>query len=340
MESNDSTLPYRHRRPARKIALHLLRRGHLYAGLLMLPWVLMYGITAILFNHPTWFSDQPAVSFDEADLAGTPMGQVASPAELAALVVAELQKRAPTGTSYVLLDREQAKYAREFAFATVKADGTEVSLLFNVSGSGGSIRSKEIKPPEVVERAPFAIGRGTASRGGRSANRKSNEESRGNARVADSLVLPEPIHQRIRSTVPQLLERKGFPAGEVTITSVPDLAFAMDVNGVVWRVLYNELTGTVSGKLQEEAKPSEISTRRFLQRLHLAHGYPGEPNVRTAWAVIVDIMACIMLFWGLSGLFMWWQIKATRKLGAVVLLFSLSAAVWVGISMHSMMTGG
>lgn len=34
----------------------IIRRTHLYLTLLCLPWFLMYGITAVAFNHPHWFS--------------------------------------------------------------------------------------------------------------------------------------------------------------------------------------------------------------------------------------------------------------------------------------------
>jgi hypothetical protein len=46
-----------------------------------------------------------------------------------------------------------------------------------------------------------------------------------------------------------------------------------------------------------------------------------------------------MCFWGLSGLVMWWQIKATRKVGAVVLVLSAAAATALGVAMHAAMTG-
>jgi len=48
-------------------------------------------------------------------------------------------------------------------------------------------------------------------------------------------------------------------------------------------------------------------------------------------------MAVIMLFWGCSGLLMWWQIKATRWLGLAVLVLSVVAALWVGLAMHQVM---
>jgi hypothetical protein len=50
-------------------------------------------------------------------------------------------------------------------------------------------------------------------------------------------------------------------------------------------------------------------------------------------------MAFTMCFWGLSGLVMWWQIKATRRAGAVVLALSAVAATALGFAMHTAMTG-
>ncbi len=36
----------------------VIRRIHLYFALLCLPWFTMFGITALAFNHPTWFSTE------------------------------------------------------------------------------------------------------------------------------------------------------------------------------------------------------------------------------------------------------------------------------------------
>src|SRR5205085_286342 len=110
----------------RRRVMHAVRRGHLYAGLFLLPWVVLYGVTAFLFNHPTAFADQPAKSFDKSDLKGTPLESVPAAKELAAQVVEKLQARAPEGTTYTLVEPDRAKFTREFAFATAKADGQTV----------------------------------------------------------------------------------------------------------------------------------------------------------------------------------------------------------------------
>ncbi|HVL14207.1 MAG TPA: PepSY domain-containing protein [Gemmata sp.] len=320
----------RPRRPLRKRVMHCVRRGHLYLGLFLLPWAILYGVTGFLFNHPSAFADVPAREFGRSELAGTPLEYPPVPAEVAGRVVAALNDRAPDGTRYQLASPEKAKYTREFAFATVKADGQEVSVLLDVAGKGGTVRSRVVAPPKVEERAPFAVGTGpkAAPKGDRPARP-----------AGPGLALADPLHDRVKAAVPVVLERTGFPGGEVTVTSVPDLSFHMTDGTKTWVVTYNAMTGGVSGRSADEpAQAEDLSTRRFLTRLHTAHGYPGEQNARWFWAVVVDAMAFVMVFWGVSGLFMWWQIKATRKFGFLILLLSLAAATTLGLGMHEVMT--
>jgi hypothetical protein len=34
----------------------LFRRTHLYLGMLLLPWLAMYALSTVVFNHPAWFN--------------------------------------------------------------------------------------------------------------------------------------------------------------------------------------------------------------------------------------------------------------------------------------------
>ena len=58
----------------------------------------------------------------------------------------------------------------------------------------------------------------------------------------------------------------------------------------------------------------------LLERFHRRRGYATGYRLDTAWAVSVDLVIAAMVFWVLSGLWMWWEMKATRKYGAVALL--------------------
>jgi hypothetical protein len=152
--------------------------------------------------------------------------------------------------------------------------------------------------------------------------------------------VPDPLHERVKATVPVILERTGFPGGEVTVTSVPDVSFLMDLDGRCWRVTFNAQTGAVSGRPADaEAPPDTQSTRNLLLRLHTAHGYPYRADGRWVWAVVVDVMAAVLVLWGASGLVMWWQVKAARRAGAVVLCLGGATAAALVVAVRTSMTG-
>ena len=58
------------------------------------------------------------------------------------------------------------------------------------------------------------------------------------------------------------------------------------------------------------------------------------------WAIVVDVMAFVMVYWGASGLLMWWQIKSTRRLGLGLMALSAIAATLVAVGMHAVIRGG
>ncbi len=57
----------------------------------------------------------------------------------------------------------------------------------------------------------------------------------------------------------------------------------------------------------------------FLERFHRRRGYATGYGLDTVWAVAVDAAIVGMLFWTLSGLWMWWEMKVTRRLGAAAI---------------------
>ncbi len=315
-------------RPPLTRLLLLLRRAHLYLGLFLLPWAILYGVTAFLFNHPTAFSDHPTVNFGKEATAGTPLETVPTPREQAEQVVAKLNELHKPTVPYTLGGGE-VKYTREFAFATAKTDGRTISLLVDVKSGGGTVRSTPDKPKVEPVKAPFAVG------GSRPA--RSEKPADGTPALPDGIRLSPSLPERVKASVPVILDRTGFAATDIVVTSVPDLSFPIEAVGQTWTATYNATTGSVSGALPEA--PTGPSWRQFLLRLHTAHGYPGEANARWGWAVIVDVMAAVMVFWGLSGLVMWWQIKATRIAGAVTLVLSAVAATTLGVMMSAAMAG-
>ena len=59
----------------------------------------------------------------------------------------------------------------------------------------------------------------------------------------------------------------------------------------------------------------ELETSGFLNRFHRRRGYQQPYASDIAMAISVDAVIVAMVFWALSGLWMWWEMRATRGWG-------------------------
>lgn len=64
----------------------------------------------------------------------------------------------------------------------------------------------------------------------------------------------------------------------------------------------------------------EPRANAFLERFHRRRGFATGYALDTVWAVTVDALIAALVVWVLSGIWMWWEMKATRKFGAVAAL--------------------
>lgn len=312
-------------RPLVRRIMHWVRRSHLYFGLFLFPWALLYGITAFLFNHPTVLSDQPMVMFGPDTFVGTTLEHHDTPQEIATAIVAQWNREQKPSVPYQLASPEKARFSRDLAFAQTHADGRQISILVNLVHGGGTIRSQPASKNNADETPPFVE---TKKQKDNSATPSPPVEDK--SKKSDSA---SSLSDQVHAAIPILLQQHGFAYGDITVTSVPDVSFLVEAGGKIWQASYNPQTGVVNGKLPSDSTP-EISWRRFLTRLHVAHGYPNAINARWLWAIIVDLMSFVMVFWGVSGLFMWWQIKATRRLGLATVLFSIISALTLSVAMY------
>ncbi len=327
------------RRPVLHRILHWIRRVHLYLGLFLFPWAVLYGFTGFLFNHPLVMSDQPLEAFGREVWRGTPMETLPALDATAEQVIAALKQchNIPVGDMQ-RVSNPPARYANDFAFATVKTAEGDIGLLFDAYGGGGTIRrTPVVKPTGPDEAFPWSVGPvSPPDKGGRM-----KAEGRKKAvDLSDPLVLENSLAERLRASIPSLLLVRHLPSGDATVTSVPDLTFVVVTSGRLWKVSYNSLKGTVSGKPFDATAPP-MSWRRFLTRMHLTHGYPmSSTSTKWFWAIGADAIALVMIYWGGSGLLMWWQIKSTRRWGFAVLAVSTLTASLLAVGMHKVLSVG
>jgi hypothetical protein len=308
--------------------MHIVRRTHLYLGLLLLPWAILYGITGFLFNHPRFFADAPTTHFSRADVAGTPLEVAPTPQDQAIAVLTALNQQQSPTTPYALGPGPIHYGTRESFVATVKAQQRTFFVVYDPNTQSGTIR--ETTTRAVAQQAPFATGRADAPRQRGMGMGGPMKHDPSGITIEDSII------ERLKAAIPMILERKGFPQGDVTVTTAPDIKFPVVAHGQLWTAIYNPLTTSVQGIAGPET--SDLTARTFLLRLHLSRGYPGDVTTKWLWAVGVDAMALTLCFWGASWLFMWWQIKATRVLGLVALVLSLATATGLALAMYQVLS--
>ncbi len=61
------------------------------------------------------------------------------------------------------------------------------------------------------------------------------------------------------------------------------------------------------------------NTSAFLERMHRRRGYQHPYALEDTWAFSVDFFIAGVIFWALSGLWLWWEMKVTRTFGALAL---------------------
>jgi hypothetical protein len=79
------------------------------------------------------------------------------------------------------------------------------------------------------------------------------------------------------------------------------------------RITFDQATG----KLLVQREKFRANT--FLERLHRRHGYQPPYALENSWAFSVDLIAVSMVFWSLSGVWLWWELRPARRIGALCL---------------------
>ena len=126
-------------------------------------------------------------------------------------------------------------------------------------------------------------------------------------------VLPE--NADLRTMSQQILISAGLD-GAHGVSRRKDGAIVVSRNDLVTprRLTYVPSTRTV---LIERQQPR---ANALLERFHRRRGYATGYALDTAWAASVDLVIAAMVFWVLSGLWMWWEMKLTRGIGGLALV--------------------
>ena len=300
------------RRKRYNTILRWIRRTHMYLGLLMIPWLLLYGITAYLFNHPGGSSGEEPLTLDAAALGHAGFDRLVDPRELADQVLADLEE-------------DETFAARGFRIVHPEEIRYEGSVGFR--GDGEARRHELVVSPER--------GRGTLRTRPLEKEAESQEDEGPATPVAhiDREVLGTELSVQLTEAASALLVLHDPTVGAVEHDWGPELRFEItDGTGEVWFLGYNLHNRRVRA-WPDPGDPGLPSLSQFLTRLHTTRSYPDEWGLGSVWPLLVDLTATCMILWALSGLLMWWQMKLVRLSGAVTLVLSLTLATSVAFLM-------
>ncbi len=285
----------RRRAPALRPML-LLRRAHLFSGLFLAPWVLLYGATAFVFNHHAAFADARERELSAAERARLLPAGAPDAAALADALLAALRERAPE------LERcdPSPRLLGRFVFQGNGASERH-TLTLEPDGSRGAWRAGPAAPEP--EPPAFLAGLDAAALEG--------WVPRAEAQALLSELAAADVRPRLRDA--------------------PRLAFGVREGERRWVVEHDPADGALRARPAEEAGASD-PLDLFLH-LHTTHGRTGKSGAPRAWSWVVDAMALAMVGWALSGLAMWWQAPRLRRAGALVLVVCAALATWLGVGM-------
>lgn len=274
-------------RRGRNKVLKIVRRTHMYTGLILLPWVILFGLSGMLFNHAETFGPIEVVSeFSDQELADSHSFDLPSADQMANEVIEGLNAKQPNQFS---LASSQVIYEGAFSFEGA-SDSEKATAIISPNGHGAKVR--QVEESGIDQERPDFDGE-TIQVG--SFDAASVEHA------ARSLFESAGISD-VSSLEPS---RRGGVEMRFQVDSAED--------GKRWNVVYNLGTGGITARSADS--PIGMSPYALLTRLHKTHHYPDRVGARWFWTLIADATAITMVFWGISGLAMWWQMKPSRVIG-------------------------
>lgn len=273
----------------------LARRAHLYCGLAMLPWVLLYAVSGLLFNHPSLASDVPVTRFS-VDALGTDVRTAVPSAEVAAPALVEALRQAAPGAAVTLAGEPAPAFQRSLG-ARGKLGEDDVSVSLDVEGRGGSLRVTPPSPRPVP----------------------------GSLTGVETLDVPGLELAAFEAMATGAVSELAGPGAELTVSSAPKLRVGATIDGEPWILTYDPKARTLEYARADEAEPVKLG--RLLARLHMTHVYPESVGVKWIHALVVDLTVACLVLWCLTGLWMAWQLRRLRRVSLLVLGSGIAASV-------------
>ena len=131
-----------------KTFFHLNRRIHLYSGLFMIPFIFVFGLSGMFFNHSSWWSDKTSTVLESAE-ARDLLDHYPAADELAAALLNVVTVR----EDWAQVEAVDTRWSRPSILRT-RAGRTDHRLEVDSNAS----RAWLLTLPEFADAAPIAVG--------------------------------------------------------------------------------------------------------------------------------------------------------------------------------------
>ncbi len=289
-----------------------MRRLHMYLGLLLFPWVLFFGLSGLLFNHPNIGRTIERRGLPAEELTQRTGFKGWDPAKAAEAVTAQLNRTLSEGNEKAGAYRVDPSVSPSFygftMFATQAEDGGRYMMILDLEKGRGGVGKR---PPEEANHAPLD----------------------GLTLAANAYSL-EALQSNFQNLLTDLGEKAKSPLRPHPKTH-PELRFVVqDAQGKRWNVSYDLATRSIASR--DAHGDSGVPFVEILEKLHTQHHFPTYPDMTLFWAIFADLTGLTLVLWAATGLVMWWQMKPSRVIGAVAVSIALGigALIMVGTAKH------
>jgi hypothetical protein len=279
--------------------MRFVRRLHMYLGLLVFPWILFFGISGILFNHPHVGRDIESRRVSAEQLSAWTGFRGWSPAVVAQSIVERINQQ---DLGSYTLEGESPAFHGFMLFASPRADGGKHSLILNLENGGGGVA--RFGPSEAARTLPL-----------------------------DGLELTNlpfsvaALETRMQG-VSKALAAEGMGPLRAHPKVHPELRFSLrDAQGQRLLVACDLATGTL--RVRPADRASALPWVELLGQLHTQHHFPMHFGPTFWWALFADLTGLTLVLWALTGLLMWWQMKPSRVIGSVAVALALGLVSWI-----------
>jgi hypothetical protein len=272
----------RDRKRRRHRALRAVRTIHMYIGLVLFPWVVFFGLTGMLFNHPGVGEPTSGRPIAAAELSAAGV-QTLDPDEVAESIATALRTQ---GKPFRVDPGYDSGFHGTTGVAT-GAPGVKLLTIVDLERGRGVVLTR---PDRATPDAPFA----------------------GEVRL-DQVQL-----DALPPKVTSLLAARGISglAHEPYLAMAQVLRFRLlDDAGRRWNATYDLGSGRLDGRPTDSPPP--LSLHDLLGTMHRTHHFPARLGPITFWVLFADLTALALVIWALTGIVMWIQIKKSRAAGVV-----------------------